>query len=275
MTFERVKPLDWVVGELLTSEQQNQLDVDHAKAIDGVGGGAYTPTADLSVQSPTTKKVVLNGCTFLSTADGGGVVQCASSLSAVGQVGCGTLNVGSTAIIGSNLDVEGNLDVVGTATIAALQATTLTVNDNSTLGSSNADILTVKAVATFETLVNLQGQVGLSGTMGGTGTGRVIPKVLKVLSDGDFSIGAADYETVLVPDLLLTGNLNITIAHNVTANEAIEFEVLDQTYNVVIKHPTTLATLATMRNASGAPNWIRVRHVGSGTYKVTAKYVVP
>lgn len=45
MSFARVKISSWAVGEILTSAQMNQLDTDHANAVDGVGGGFYTMSA--------------------------------------------------------------------------------------------------------------------------------------------------------------------------------------------------------------------------------------
>ena len=39
--FARIKPLGWGFQELLTSGQMTQLDIDHANAVDGVGGGDY------------------------------------------------------------------------------------------------------------------------------------------------------------------------------------------------------------------------------------------
>jgi hypothetical protein len=50
--FTRVKGGGWAAHEKLTSAQQNQLDIDHANAIDGAGGSAGTPYA------PTTAIVV-------------------------------------------------------------------------------------------------------------------------------------------------------------------------------------------------------------------------
>lgn len=42
MTFPRVKIGGWGVGDPLTSAQQNQLDIDHTNALDGLNGGTYT-----------------------------------------------------------------------------------------------------------------------------------------------------------------------------------------------------------------------------------------
>lgn len=53
MSFSRAKPAGWAFGEILTSAQQNQLDIDHANAIDGVDGGTYNLAAPLTIQGDT------------------------------------------------------------------------------------------------------------------------------------------------------------------------------------------------------------------------------
>lgn len=49
MTFARVKPSGWVEPDPITAAQINQLDIDHANAIDGAGGGAYAPSDPLDI----------------------------------------------------------------------------------------------------------------------------------------------------------------------------------------------------------------------------------
>lgn len=41
MSFSLINPTGWTTGDLLTEDQINQLDNDHAKAIDGTNGGSY------------------------------------------------------------------------------------------------------------------------------------------------------------------------------------------------------------------------------------------
>src|SRR6478609_6160079 len=169
--FSPLKSGGWAYGEILTSAQMNQANEDLPFALDGRSGGGYTPSGNLTVQSPTTKKVVLNGCTFLSTADGGGVLQCASSMSVVGQVGCGSINAAGSSIFADNLDVEGNLTVVGSVT---------------------AD--------------SIAGTPRLTGVMIQFGTGRVFPKVLVSTSDADLTYGPADYEVITIRSGFLTAD---------------------------------------------------------------------
>jgi len=49
VSFTRVNPLGWALFEELTSAQMNALDIDHANALDAVGGGAHVTANPLSV----------------------------------------------------------------------------------------------------------------------------------------------------------------------------------------------------------------------------------
>lgn len=51
MSFSRVKPLGWAVGELLTSAQMNALDEDHSNAVDGAAGGVYASSAAVDLDN--------------------------------------------------------------------------------------------------------------------------------------------------------------------------------------------------------------------------------
>lgn len=48
MAFSRSNPLGWALYEVLTSDQMNALDIDHANAIDGADGGVYAPSTPVS-----------------------------------------------------------------------------------------------------------------------------------------------------------------------------------------------------------------------------------
>lgn len=60
MTFNQAKSPSWAFGETLTSAQMNQLDQDHALAVDGSGGGSYTISAPLSFSSAALSFVSLS-----------------------------------------------------------------------------------------------------------------------------------------------------------------------------------------------------------------------
>ncbi len=51
MSFSLANPTGWTTGDLLTETQINQLDAEHAAAIDGSGGGTYSLSAPLIINS--------------------------------------------------------------------------------------------------------------------------------------------------------------------------------------------------------------------------------
>src|SRR4051812_35161517 len=79
MTFSRVGPgPGWGTGELLSSTQMNQMDLNVERALDGYAGGLYTPSAPLIIGGSGMQ--VPNGATWniLSggnlTSDVGGAI---------------------------------------------------------------------------------------------------------------------------------------------------------------------------------------------------------
>lgn len=49
MSFNRANGLGWAYGQKFTSVQANALDIDHANAVDGAGGGPYAPALPITV----------------------------------------------------------------------------------------------------------------------------------------------------------------------------------------------------------------------------------
>ena len=66
MSFTRVKPLGWALFELLTSGQMNQLDIDHANALDAAAGGTYAPTGDITLSGANGGRLLLTSGNFLT-----------------------------------------------------------------------------------------------------------------------------------------------------------------------------------------------------------------
>lgn len=58
MSFTKVKPAGWTTGERLTSTQMNDLDTDHANAVDGVGAGTYPFTTNIGLKFTGTSNTV-------------------------------------------------------------------------------------------------------------------------------------------------------------------------------------------------------------------------
>ncbi len=113
MSFDRVKPDGWAVNEKLTSAQQNQLDVDHANAVDKTGDlvpGNINFSSIVSMNDGSTlvlrdgsalaaqsgSSAVFQSGSFL-TIQSGGTLQNAGTISSTGVVNItsGTLTVGS------------------------------------------------------------------------------------------------------------------------------------------------------------------------------------
>ena len=49
MTLSRANPAGWALNEIFTSAQANAMDIEITKALDGDGGGSYSPTTVLRV----------------------------------------------------------------------------------------------------------------------------------------------------------------------------------------------------------------------------------
>lgn len=88
MTFARVNPGGWAVGAQLTSGQQNQLDIDHANALDksaagdtllgvvtiGGGGAQIVANSANAVESTFTSGITTNVAGGISSQAVGGII---------------------------------------------------------------------------------------------------------------------------------------------------------------------------------------------------------
>lgn len=105
MSFSRVKPDGWAANEKLTSAQQNQLDIDHAKAVDKTGD---TITGNVHVGNAARITVDSGG---QIRVDSGGAynAQSGSNMNFLNGASS-TFNVGSTlAMLGSMAFFDGSL----------------------------------------------------------------------------------------------------------------------------------------------------------------------
>jgi hypothetical protein len=234
--FTQAKAGGWAYGEILTSAQMNIVNDALPFALDCGAGGSYTPSGDITLTQPTTKRLTFNGSYFRSATDGGG------------------LNV-----VGSN-----GL-IAALANITTLNATHLSVG----LGGD----LTVDGSADFTALVTLSSVVDLSGVLIRSGAGR-IPDKIHFFTDANASKGPADITHATVEAGVLTASRSLIIVDNANEGESFEVEMLETGQTLLIVNPA-LSTLLTMKNASGFANWARVRKLQSGSYAIVAKYVVP
>jgi len=224
--FAPLKVGGWAYGEILTSAQMNQLNTDFPFALNLRDGASYTPTGAVSIQTPTTKSVILNGVEFFPVADGGGA-QCTGALSVSGAVSCSGLSTGNIS-----------------ATLVT--TTNLSVTTNTTLGTTASDTLTVNAKTTANQRVRSpKGMIkgGFSGTT--------------------YQYAFLNYDIVYIPDgqsvdpstvwKISTSNTHID---GTQAGEFISFRHLGSGSAIDIKNPagTTMTTIGPF----GSGNLVRV-----------------
>ena len=76
MTFARVNPAGWALFEVLTSAQMNSLDINMTQAVDGEGGGTYTPATQIHLDGSATAgldTVKVTGGDHTSSDGGAGI----------------------------------------------------------------------------------------------------------------------------------------------------------------------------------------------------------
>lgn len=175
--FARVNGLGWGLGVPLQPGEMNQLDIDHANAVDGAGGGLYTPIGLLEFGGSGLK---VSGA-FLSTANAAftgtqqflGTAVCTTSFGFAGGLltgdnfsdirwdGIATFRNGAQLIgnAGSTLLWSGS---------STFSIGVLTVNSNATFQAPGT--ATFKNGAVFNTGGALTTAAGVNATFGGNAT---------------------------------------------------------------------------------------------------------
>jgi hypothetical protein len=165
MSFSLANPTGWTTGDTLTETQINQLDAEHAAAIDGSGGGSYSLTNPLNILGDTVTfddivatnanidyviaPDALIGDLIVSATTSLVSLSCSSFLTVTGDVNLnGNVNLGNAS--GDNVAIYG----------------TCSVNNDFYIGETSGDTCTVAST----TLLN--GPVTVSGIVGYSGTGR-------------------------------------------------------------------------------------------------------
>ena len=106
MTLALANPLGWAFGEILTSSQQNALQNEVIKALDGVNGGSYTLATALTLLGA-------------GLSLGGVNHQVTGTLSVVNTALLTLLSGGTlTAAAGSTTNLQGTTNVSGTTTVS-------------------------------------------------------------------------------------------------------------------------------------------------------------
>jgi cytoskeletal protein CcmA (bactofilin family) len=195
VSFSRIKVAGWSFGELLTSTQLNALDIDHANAIDGFGGGDYALTAPLNLNDADIG--IGQSLTVGDTVTAISLV--CISLQVDGSIDCdGSLDVGVDAGITGDL-------IVGNAIYSIYAYITALVVDTS-------------ATLSFATVTNnltVGNNITIGGKINGTAGTVVVDNDLQVEGEvvGDLTLAAnlrVDGDITLAGDLRADGfNINV------------------------------------------------------------------
>lgn len=135
MSFSLANPLTWTTGDLLTEDQINQLDAEHAAAVDGSGGGTYTLTAPLSITGDdftvsdlTAATITTTGNCTLGNSSGDTTttrqLHVINNLTLDGNaVISGAVDIAGLLSVDDNVDITGDLDVTGEVLSNSLDVT--------------------------------------------------------------------------------------------------------------------------------------------------------
>lgn len=242
MSFSLVNPLGWNTGDVLTEDQINDLDTDHANAVDGAGGGTYTLTAPLVFKGDNIE--IDEDLTVGGDLDVDGV----------------TTVKGFLADPAAIFEVSGN-DVTISALVSVTGATC-------TLGSSTTSINsgTINIGNASGDAVALQGTTTFTAPFIGSGAGRIRPRVT-LGGDANASYGPATADIVYVTTGTLTADRQYTISDTSAANgDCITFVNEQSNFHVEILNPSA-STIGFVENDDGkitSYTFIRV----SGTWRI-------
>lgn len=132
-----------------------------AQMVNGVTGGAYTPTADIQIKSDNGGGLNVDG-TFVHEG-GTATFRPDSVVSVLGSFSVSGAAViqGPTLTVGAETSTSFNADVA----VETLTANTLTSNGTTVLGESASDALSVEATSTFEAPATFNDGARVNGTL--------------------------------------------------------------------------------------------------------------
>jgi len=135
MTFARVKPDDWAVNEEIASASLNQLDIDHAKAVDKTGDtftGALVMATGSSVTYQTGSTATFASGSFLTVQTGGSVTLTTAGLT-IGGSSVFTIGGSVTTAFNGAVDFNGAITFDGTTAFGA----NMTLNNSASMTVAN------------------------------------------------------------------------------------------------------------------------------------------
>lgn len=148
MSFSLANTTGWVTGDLLTESQINQLDQEHAAAIDGANGGIYNLLGEIELND---RDVTIE---HLITPNVTGTTVFHDNISVEGDTTIGTAT-SDTLTINANAFCVGNLSVAGQTVLGDSSSDALVVNADTIfyndvqIGGDSSDTLTVNSTSSF------------------------------------------------------------------------------------------------------------------------------
>lgn len=151
---------DWPVGTTVTPTEFGKLDSNAFKGIDGYGGGAYAPSAPISIAGTTYLENAEFDTSYSIALTCGSLTVNGNTI--IGDAAADSLTVNATTLIKNNCTIGEDA-----SDIFAIHSST-TFNNNVAIGSSTADTFTVLSTNT------LSGATSLGATPGTTGTATTL-----------------------------------------------------------------------------------------------------
>lgn len=232
MSFSLANPTGWTTGDTLTETQINQIDAEHAAAIDGSGGGSYTLTSPLSISGDTVEIEDLSA----DSAD-------------IAIAGIASLTVSGTSSLNGNVtlgdNVSDNITAVGSLT-----------SQNAFLANSTS---TFVGASSFGSNVSVTGNV-LANTYTGPLVSVDVVRALKHLrlSAGIGPAGTADLTVGGTNQMLYCDELSASTIYTILdtgAGDGNFFLIFNRSPGFVLTINAPIGTIATITSGNMAICW--------------------
>jgi hypothetical protein len=235
MTLARSKATPYSDGDLLTGAQVTHIDDELVKALDGAGGGEYTPSSQIAIRG--TEGLYVEDLT--GTVTGVLDIDGALTVSSGGAI---------VAASGSDISAESGSTITVDAGAEQLVAGTVTVQDGGDVAVESGGDVTIESGATLT--VDAGGQVAVSGllqildgaSLSVSGSGNIANRVLDG-ADSDDTIGSDDADVVVLRAGVLTTNRTYTLGAG-TNGHRLRIVNLGGTYTLNVAGVSVIGTMS-------------------------------
>jgi len=267
MSFTRANVAGWAPLEEFTAAQANTIDINQSRAIDGTGGGTYTPGA-----------VILIAGTFgleldaPFRADGTFTVNSATALFTENVQISEILQVNSAIDLNGTLDCSGNASFHGDMALGDTGGDTVTVNAQFvavasatflgatgfsaavTLGDAAADNIIVSGTLFANAPAFFADDTRFDDPVFFAGDGRIQWRIVTFTTDANQTIAPVNGSIFVIGDGIQTGSRNWTIDDTGMVNgDWFIASTTDLSFTSVIKDPAT-NTIGTIKLNTGFPS---------------------